>query len=70
MRHVPSNEGRQADLLIIEPDGQEHQIRCLCRADGTTVLGELGDGKRIPHLDRKYGSQVIWALTRQVTLGT
>ncbi|MCB8933051.1 MAG: hypothetical protein M9921_14500 [Fimbriimonadaceae bacterium] len=67
MRKVPSNEGPQADVLIIEPDGTEHQVRCLCRG-GETVLGELGDGQRIPLLEEKYGAQVLVALTRHVTL--
>jgi len=68
LRNVPSPEGEQADLLIIEPNGDEHQVRCLCRTDGGTDLSELGDGKFIPYLADRYGSQVIWALTRQVTL--
>lgn len=71
MRHVPSPDGPQADVLLIEADGREHQIRCLCRRDGTTVLGIVDDaGGRLAHLEARYGPQVIWALTRQMTLGT
>lgn len=70
MRHVPSPEGPQADVLLIEPNGQEHQVRCLCKSDGTTDLGEMGNGERLPFLEDKYGAQVIWALARQITLGT
>lgn len=70
MRHVPSPDGPQADILLIEPGGEEHQIRCLCRMDGTTELGELGNGERLRYLEGKYGAQVIWALTRQITLGS
>lgn len=69
MRKVPSDDGPQADVLVIEPDGTEHQVRCLCRSEGETELGELGDGARLRDLQEKYGQQVIFALTRYVTLG-
>ena len=69
MRHVPSPDGPQADVLLIEPNGEEHQVRCLCKSDGTTDLGVIGDGGRLTYLEDKYGSQVVWALSRQLTLG-
>ncbi len=70
MRHVPSSDGPQADVLVIEPTGEEHQLRCLCKADGTTDLDVIGGSERLTYMEDKYGSQVIWALTRQITLGT
>ena len=66
MRHVPSDDGTQADLLLIEPNGDEHVVRCLCRNDGSTDIG--GDGQMVDYLNEKYGSQTVWALSRQVTL--
>ncbi len=67
VEHVPSPDGTQADALLIEPNGDEHRIRCLCKKDGTTDLG--GDGAMVHYLNQKYGSQTVWALSRQMTLG-
>ncbi len=68
MRHVPSPDGPQADFLIIEPTGEEHLVRCLCKSDGTTDLGFMGERERLASLEEKYGPQVICALSRQTTL--
>jgi hypothetical protein len=68
MRRVPSPDGPQADILIIEPTGEEHQVRCLCKSDGTTDLGIMGERERLAVLEEKYGHQVICALSRQTTL--
>lgn len=68
MRHVPSPDGPQADVLLIEPSGAEHQVRCLCKSDGSTELGTMGGRERLDLLEEKYGPQVVCALSRQVTL--
>ena len=68
MRHVSSVDGIQADVLLIEPNGDEHRVRCLCKHDGSTDIG--GDGEMIAFLNEKFGSQTVWALSRQVTLST
>lgn len=67
MRHVLSPHGPQSDVLFMEPNGEEHQVRCLCRADGTTELGVLGGPERLLALEDRYESQVVCALARQVT---
>ncbi|MBN9500499.1 MAG: hypothetical protein BGO01_07745 [Armatimonadetes bacterium 55-13] len=67
LEHVPSPDGTQADVLLIEPNGDEHRVRCLCKRDGTTDLG--GDGEMVAFLNDKYGEQTVWALARQMTLG-
>lgn len=67
LEHVPSPDGTQADVLLIEPNGDEHRVRCLCKRDGTTDLG--GDGEMVTFLNDKYGEQTVWALARQMTLG-
>lgn len=66
MRHVPSADGTQADVLLIEPNGDEHRVRCLCKPDGSTELG--AEGETVSFLADKYGEQTVWALTRQMTL--
>lgn len=68
MRHVPSPDGIQADVLLIEPNGDEHRVRCLCKDDGSTDIG--GDGEMISFLTDKYGEQTVWALSRQITLSS
>lgn len=70
MRHVPSPDGPQADVLLIEGSGEEHQIRCLCKPDGTTDLGVMGSPEQLVALEERYGPQVICALARQITLGS
>lgn len=67
IEHVPSPEGTQADVVLIEPNGDEHTVRCLCRRDGTTELG--GDGQMLAFLNHKYGDQSVCSLARQITLG-
>jgi hypothetical protein len=67
IEHVPSPEGTQADVVLIEPNGDEHPVRCLCRRDGTTDIG--GDGQMLAFLNRKYGEQSVCSMARQITLG-
>ncbi len=68
MRHVHSDDGPQAEMIFIEPSGEEHQVRCLCRTLTQTELCGLVDSWRVPHLVCVYAEQVIVALTRLVTL--
>jgi hypothetical protein len=63
----PSPDGTQADLLLIEPNGDEHLVRCLCKDDGSTEIG--GDGEMVGYLNDKYGSPNVCSLSRQTTLG-
>ena len=65
--YVPSPDGTQADLLLLEPNGNENRVRCLCKRDGSTDIG--GDAERVDYLNTKYGSQTVWTLSRQITLG-
>lgn len=66
IEHVPSPEGVQANLTLIEPNGDEHRVRCLCKSDRTTHL--YGDGEMIKFLHDKFGAETVCALARQVTL--
>lgn len=63
---VPSADGPQADILLIEPNGDEHLVRCLCRINGTTEIG--GDGESLAYLNERYGSQIVCRVARQSTL--
>lgn len=68
LRHEPSDDGPQADVLFVEPDGEEHRVRCLCRDGGGTDISDTDGGARLNHLIARHGDQVILALARQVTL--
>ncbi|MCC7231084.1 MAG: hypothetical protein IT203_11885 [Fimbriimonadaceae bacterium] len=68
LRFVYSTEGRQADLMLIEPNGDEHLLRCLCRPSGATDIGEVGDGSIVGYLNHRYGAPTVCSLCRQVTL--
>jgi len=69
MRHVPSDDGSQADVLFVESNGAEHQIRCLCRTNGLTELGDhVTGGVSLKYLREQYGDQVLAALGEQVAL--
>lgn len=70
MRRVPSPQGPQSDVLLVESSGEEHQVRCLCKEDGTTEISVLDGPERLIVLEERYGEQVIWALCRQITLSS
>lgn len=65
---VPSSEGIQAEVILIEPNGDEHSVRCLCRSNGSTDIG--GDSEVLDYLNTKYGDQSVCGLAREVTLGS
>ncbi len=68
MRPDLSPDGKQADVLLIEPNGDEHKVRCLCKHGGSTDMGCIGEN--VKFLSEKYGEQTVWALARQMTIGT
>ena len=69
IRYVDSEEGTQADLLLIEPNGDEHRVRCLCKKDGSTDIGEEGDGQVLAYLNNRYGPVAVCTVSRRATIG-
>jgi len=63
---VPSSEGVQADVVLIEPNGDEYPVRCLCKPDGTTDIG--GDPDAIAFLNVRYGDNSLCVVAREATL--
>lgn len=66
--YVFSPDGPQADIELVEPNGDAHRVRCLCRGEGTE-LGEIGDGQGIAYLNERYGPAQVCAVARNLTLG-
>lgn len=54
-----SESGPQADALVIEPNGDIHHVRCLCRPNGNTDIGEPPESKMMEYLVGRYGSQLV-----------
>lgn len=65
LRHVPSPDGPQADLLIFEPNGDAYEVRCLCRGDGTEIGG---NGDELAFLNAKYGPATVCSVARRLTI--
>lgn len=65
VRHVPSLLGKEAVLVLVEPNGDEHQVRCLVKEDGTDVAG---NGESLEYLNARYGSQTVSGVARRTVL--
>ncbi len=70
LQHVLSSEGPQADIALIEPNGDEYKVRCLCKSDGTTDLGAATNPDMLGYLNGRYGAQTVSGLARSVTLSS
>ena len=67
--YVDSDDGTQADLLLIEPNGDKHRVRCLYKRDCSTDIGEEGDGQALAYLNERYGPEVVCTVSRRATIG-
>jgi len=70
MRFVPSNDGVQAELFLIEPTGEELQVRCLCRHNGKIDIGVIGDPQHFERMVKTYSPDVVFGVSRHVTLSS
>lgn len=66
IRFVPSPEGRQADVALVEPNGDEHVVRCLIGVDGTDIGGNRDE---LVYLNERYGDQTVCLAARSAVLG-
>ena len=62
---VPSSEGTQADVMLIEPNGDEHPVRCLVRPTQTDLFG---DPEILEYLRARYTDQVVYKAALAATL--
>jgi hypothetical protein len=63
---VPSPDGRQADVAIIEANGDEHIVRCLIRPNLTEIGGDF---EIVQYLNERYGEEAVCRAALAATLG-
>ena len=68
VRSLPNQNGPEADLKLIEPNGDAYLLRCRCRIDGSIEIGEAGRGDELNYLNRRYGSLEVCSVCREAIL--
>lgn len=63
--HMFCSEGKLAEIVLIEPNGDEHPVRCLVRENGTDITG---NGEELDYLNQRYGSQSVCEVARGTVL--
>ena len=66
VKDVPSAEGRQADVMIIEPNGDEHLMRCIVLPNRTDLEC---DPEILDYLGTRYGEEAVYRVALAATLG-
>jgi len=66
IEYVPSPDGKQADVALIEPNGDELCVRCLV-IGMTAEIG--GDGEALRYLFEKYGKRDVALAAQGAVLG-
>ena len=62
-----SEFGPSAIVQIAEPNGDVHLVRCLCRPEGVTEVGEPTGANMLDYLTERYGSDMISSI-REATI--
>jgi hypothetical protein len=65
VRRNASKEGTQAEILLVEPNGDEHPEGCLCRLSNTEIFGET---VAKDYLNSRYGQVLVSFVSRVTTL--
>ena len=65
VRHAFSPEGHQAEIVLVEANGDEHPVRCLCRPTNTEICG---DPAMLDYLNQRYGDDTVEFVSRMTTL--
>ena len=63
--YVDSAVGKQADIILVEPNGDQHPVRCLVRQHGTQIDG---DGEMIDYLNERYSPQAVCSVAKWTVL--
>lgn len=67
IQFVPSPDGPQADVALIEPNDDEHVVRCLLRRGAGTEIG--GDNDALIYLNERYGDEMVCLTAQGIVLG-
>ena len=64
---VASPRGKQAEVWLVEPNGDEHLVLCLVLSSGVEIGG---DGEILTYLNDRYGSAVVSLTARSIVEAT
>lgn len=67
VRRLYSPHGRQAELVLIEPNGDEHEVVCLAKENGTDINGVT---ENLDYLNSRYGTQAVCFAARRATINS
>lgn len=67
IQFVPSPDGPQADVALIEPNDDEHLVRCLLRRGAGIEIG--GDRDTLTYLTQRYGDEMVSLTAQGIVLG-
>jgi len=60
---VASPRGKQAEVWLVEPNGDEHLVRCLVLSSGVEIGG---DGDTLAYLNNRYGAAAVSLTAKSV----
>ncbi len=66
INYVYSSEGSQADIALVEPNGDEHVIRCLVKPTGTDLGGVA---ETLAYLSDRYGPEKVCRTAKRTVEG-
>jgi hypothetical protein len=67
VQRIETSEGVIAEVVVIEPNGDEYVVKCLCRDEGTTVDGE---DDALSYLNERYGDVEFCTAVRNAAMGS
>ncbi|HJP82581.1 MAG TPA: hypothetical protein VJ835_03670 [Fimbriimonadaceae bacterium] len=68
VKSLPDHDGPEADLKLIEPNGDAYLLRCRCRMDGSVEIGRVGLGDELNYLNRRYGIGEVCSVCREAIM--
>lgn len=65
LRRERTEKGIEADVEVIEFNGDRYSVRCVCRGDGTEIGAE---GDVVPYLHQRYGGEAFCRAIRTAVM--
>ena len=66
IHRIETSDGVIAEVVVVEPNGDEYVVKCLCLEEGTTVDGE---GDALSYLNERYGDVAFCTVVRNAAMG-